>query len=103
MTTDRRCYYLDDYRLQLLLRGWVHEEVARRQVLSLFRPTRVWLMMNTSVQITLSPSHVKATKRWAVMSSSDAGFVCHVNEHVACGLATSLYLFWIREPTFRHI
>jgi hypothetical protein len=32
MTTDRRCYYLD-YRLQLLLRGWVHEEVARRQVL----------------------------------------------------------------------
>jgi hypothetical protein len=50
-------------------------------------------MMNTSVQIISSPSHVKATKRWAVMSSNDAGLVCRVNEHVAFGLATSLYLF----------
>jgi hypothetical protein len=28
-----------------------------------------------------------------VVSSSDAGFTSHVNEHVASGLATSLYSF----------
>jgi hypothetical protein len=56
----------------------------------------IGLMMNPSLQIISSPLHVRATKRWAVMSLSDGGHVCYGVTTNAAGSRRSESSFRVR-------